>query len=904
MRSITLSIITITSLAHFNFAQAAGETKEISTAENTAVVSDFASSNNEELIVAVLYRKQEPLSDGLVAYALNGDIALPLEQLMFLVEFPVKLSGDARTASGWFIREGRQFSLDLNTGNVVSDGKRFKISPSQVRIEDGELFVPTKLLSQWFPLDIKANLRALDVTIVPKENTAVDERIERKKRQFGSVYQVYAKNPEHKTAYKAFTVPSVSASFGVGYSDSQNVGSSGSMSLRAYGDLAYMAGELAILANEDGLTDARLSLARRNPRGGLLGQMDATVFELGDISGKSLPLISGGSSGRGLHIARRPAGYVGNLDTISLDGLLAPDYSVELYRNNILINAKQSGTGTKYEFRDLELLAGQNEFRIEFYGPQGQRRTEVKRFYVGAGQLKKGEINYDINVSQPNRTVFDVGLSASGQDKIYASARVDYGVSRKLTVSGGIASVPIIANEQTLSYGFIGASTQLAGINGNFDFVSDEKGGTAWSIKTSTKLGNSSLSAKYNQYNNGFVSNRTDADDTGRQLSSTLNLSADSHSIKLSKNSYFSVGARASQNNFTDGEWSRQFGLNMSNQIKNLMVANSMIYSQYSNDTDDRLEGQFQLNTRVGKLQLRLSSDYALKPEAELQQLQAGASYPFKNGYQASVNFKENYKEDTQSFTASLNKQFKFLSVGLSATQQRRADQEDDTSVYLTASFSTFTDPKTRNTTFRSTPGVTGASRVTAFLDENRDGLFNVSESPVPDVNIGGYNTSSGKTDANGQALITTNFFSDWTDLYLDAGSMPEADLMPSGRGRSVLNRPGVVSEIHLPIYKTGDVEGNITLTQSGSESTRPLSNLEVQALQRNPSTGKMIVVAKTFSAYDGFYSLTGIPIGKVQIRIDPEQLNRLAVKGRPQINLVLKKGNNFIEDQNFKLTR
>lgn len=902
MRLITLSMVAFTSLAPLASALGNEQSTTDATTEESIIPQDFASESNEELIVAVLYRKQEPLSDGMLAYAIGGDIALPLEQLMFLVEFPIKVSPDAQSASGWFIRENRLFSLDLNKGIVTSNGKQFPISQSQVRIEDGELYVPTKLLSEWFPLTIKSNLRALDVTIIPKESTAIDERIERKQRAFGSVYQVYAKNPEHHTPYKALTIPSVSASFGVGFNNSQDVGNTGDAAIRAYGDLAYMAAELALIANQDEITDARLTLSRRNPRGGLLGYLDATEVELGDISGSSLPLISGNTSGRGARIARQPAGYVGNQETVTIDGILETNYSVELYRNNILINANQSGTGTRYEFKDLELLAGQNEFRLEFYGPQGQRRTEIKRFYMGANLLKKGEINYDVSLSQPGKTLFDVGLNTSEHEELSVSARLDYGVSRNLTISGGLASTPIASGQKVLNYGFVGASTQFSGIYGNFDLATDEKGGTAWSVQASTQLSKVSLSAKYVQYHNGFISNKTLNSD-GRQISSSVNLSATSNPMRVGKNLYFNVGIRASQNTFTDQEWSRQFNLDVSSQFKNLMVANSLDYNQYSGSSEDSLTGQMRLNSRVGKLQLRLNGNYTLEPENKLQQFEAGVTYPLAKGFSASADFKEDYEADSKSISASLSKQFRFATVGLSATRTMRADEKDDTTFYLTTSFSTFTDPKSRKTQFRNSLGASGASRVTTFFDENRDGIYNPGETTIPDINIGGYSNTRGKTDAAGEALITTSFFGDWTDLKIDSASLPTADLMPGNAGVSVLNRPGVVTNVHLPLIRTGGVEGHITLSRADKSST-PLSNIEIQALQKHPLTGELNVVATSYSAYDGFYSIADIPLGSTQLRINPEQLGRLAVKNQPTHTISLDKDNNFIENQNFRLNR
>jgi len=902
VRVFIVGLACLPAIAPLSLVHAAGDSENKLT---SGKVKDFsAQNNNKELIVAVLLRKQIPLSDGMLAQVINGDIALPFEQFMFLVEFPIKVDASLKTAAGWFIRENRRFSMNLETGVVNANGKVFKLVPSQFKVVDGEIYIPTKLLAQWFPLTIDSNLRALEVTVTPKESIAVDERIERKKRKFGSVYEVYARNPEHKTPYKAFSVPSVSVNFGVGYNDSKDIGANGNFSLRAYGDLAYMSGSLALLGDQDEVTDARFTLSRHNPRGGLLGALNATSIEFGDISGSGLPLVSGSLGGRGIRLARRPAGYVGNQEKVTLEGLLETGYSIELYRNNILINAQQTGSGSRYEFKDLELFTGQNEFRVEFYGPQGQRDTQIKRYYAGGSQLKKGEINYDIGLSQPERTVFDVG-SSSNQDSVAASARLSYGVSSALTASLGIARLPITSTNKIMQYGFIGASTQYAGVIGSLDIVTDYQGGLAWSVGASGKKKIVDYSAKYSQYNEDFSSNRSVDESTGQKVASTLQLNADIRALQVKKG-YFSVGARATLTKYTNDEWNRQLGLTFSGQLKGTMLANTLSYSDFSIGNESTLTGQSLLNTRFGKLNLRLGADYELQPERELRQLRAGLSYPLKNNYQATVAYKRDYLagNELESITAGISKQFKFATVGLLATHNSYANNPDDKSLLLTVSFGTFTDSKRRGTRLLNKSTTLGASRVKAFIDADRDGVFDIGETPVADVNIGGYNTTQAKTDSNGEALITTSFYGDWTDLYLDSGSMPQAGLSPANSGLSVLNRPGVVSEIPLPIVKTADVEGSVSLLRSNQSKEIPLGNLEIQAVQINPNNNKPSVVASVLTSFDGFYSLPNVPIGATELRINPEQLKRLAASVKQTIKLTITAKDDLIANQNFILRR
>lgn len=885
------------------------------TTEANALPADTESfaGDHEELIVAVMFRKGgSPLSDGMMAYAAGDDIALPLEQFMFLIEFPIQVSKDGRRAEGWFIRENQRFSLDLNSGSVNSNGRSFSIKPTDIRAANGDLYVPTRLLSQWFPLDIKSNLRALDVTVTPREAIAIDDREERRQKSFGVTYMPRATNPEHDTPYQLLTPPALDVTIGAGYnSGSDNAKSfTGTYTARAYADVAYMNGELVVFGNDKEITDARVVLSRRNPRGTLLGKLNATAVEMGDISTHSAPLIASSVGGRGVRIASTPAGYVGGLEKVTLEGPLSPGYDVELYRNNILINATQSGTGNQYRFNDLELFNGANEFRLEFYGPQGQRETRTERYFTGGGKLKSGEINYDVAISQPGKTVFGMNTNSTtdeyASNALAATAKVDYGVNSNISVSAGAAITPLKDSKETRRYGFGGVRTQIGGVFTTFDTAVDDKGGSAWSVGASTKIDNTNLSANYEKYLNDFSSNKTIDEDTNKQMTSRASVGVDSYATQLVDGLSVSAGLTGSQVTYKDGESVRQVDGRLTTQFKNLSVANTLRHSQSNKDPQKTVSGNTQANLGLGnKTSVRLNADYDISPIKKIKNLSGGINQQLGDGYTASLDYRKDNEDDSKTLSGNLSKDFKFATLGVSASKRSELGKPDNNSVFLTASFNTFTDPKTRKTEFsNSSKRNLSAIRTTTFLDENRDGIHNPDEPVIPDIQIRGAGRNAVKTEDDGQAMLRTSGASDWSDIFIDNESMPEANLRPANNGVSVLPRPGVVSEIALPIINTGDVEGTITLSRENGE-TVPLGNLEIQAVQIHPVTGEEEVVAHAVSAHDGFYSISGIPAGDVIIQIDPEQAARLSIfMGDNPIALNITKDNSFFSGQDFFLQR
>ena len=529
-------------------------------------VGNFIAQDNE-IIISIKLRNEVTLSDATIAYIVDESISIPLEQAMLMLEFPIQTT--AQGASGWFIKENRTFSLDKKVGKVISEGKTFTFQPSKLKSIDGELYVPIKLLSTWLPIDIKGNLRTLSLNITPRESIPVDSLNQRLGRKFGSATTYKALNPKHDTPYQLFGIPSLDVDLNVGQLNNMQ----GSYAIRGYTDLVYMGSEFTFLGNQDELADARLSLSRKNPRGSLLGSLDATLFELGDISSRSVPLISNATGGRGIHIERRPAGYVGSQETVTLEGLLESGYDVELYRNDILIDAIRSGSASEYNFKDIRLFGGQNELRLEFHGPQGQQRTETKRYFMGAGKLKKGEVQYDIALSQPGQTTLDIKETGNTEDALAGTFLIGLGLNSHTSISSGFSKAAL-DSIQSREYIFAGVDTQINGYLLSSDIAIDDEGESAFSFGATTSLKNTNLSGNLEVFSDEFSLNSiaTEDDSNSSGLSSRFSLGVDHYSDGWINNLHINSGLEFSTLSYLDGESRYSLDGRISAGFRNMQV--------------------------------------------------------------------------------------------------------------------------------------------------------------------------------------------------------------------------------------------------------------------------------------------------------------------------------------------
>lgn len=877
-----------------------------------ATASTQAQSDLEETIVEVYLRRTQKLSGGIVAYIQGDDMLFPLQELMLLLELAIDETPQG--AAGWFISEDRRFVLNLGAHEVVSAGQKFTISENSARRIDNQLFVSAQGLSQWLPLDFQADLRALQLQVNPREQTPMEERAARNKnKEYGAVKQYRSQLPKQETPYAFAQIPGIEVDGAIGHSSRSDIGFFSGGSARAFGDLLYMNGEFFITGSEHGVADARLHLGRFDPDGGLLGPLNATEFSIGDVGTTTLPLVSPGLAGRGIHVSSRPEGYISEFDRIVVEGSVPVGHDVELYRNNILMASSGPSTSGQYRFDNVPLLRGPNEIRLEFYGPQGQRRTEVKSYFVGDNQVPVGKINYDVTLQEVGRSVF--GFANWARDNLLyenmqfgGAARFDYGLSRDLTVTGGLVAAPLPANLQKgrkddyRTYATLGARTTVGELAVGLDTAVDDSGGVAAGLSAQALLAGWSLTGRHEQFLNGFVSDT--AYGVSRALgaydyrTSNSSIRADTTLSDLYPGLYMNLGLIGEHTTFesSDDSWRAGFSLGVSAGI--LSVSNELYYGGALFEGDEGLFGSLAANLRLWDgLNLRASADYDWRDQADVSGYAAGltAVLPYEVslglGYTRHLD-RYSVIQEYENYYATLQRRFDVAEVGLLAAYgtygekessqfgfSSRGTQEDELRLALTVSFSTFTDPETYATAVSSDPiARQGAIRPRAYLDANQNNIRDPDEPLVENARVlyagqrEPYYTGGGNDKA--PAAVGTG---GWTDIVIDRTGLPDPALGPGNSGRAVLPRPGVVSNIDLPVVAKAGVEGKVRLKLG--KDVRPLPNVTVQVLHRGNAGEEDTVVAEAHTEFDGAFSLAEIPVGTYVIRVEPEQARQIGAK-------------------------
>lgn len=815
------------------------------------------------------------LSDGIIAYQKGARLLVPLGQVAAALDFAITADPASGIAEGWFLAENRKFRLDAARREASAAGRTSRLPPDAVEVGADDIYVDAALLADWFPISAKVSLSELVLEVSAKEPLPVQERLKREGRRsrLGTNAEEPANLPVLVTPYAPLSWPFIDTSLFVG-KDSRIDGGQYNYTAFLTGDLAYLNARIAVSGNQSKpFSTVRTSAGREDPRGNLLGPLRATEFEIGDVFAPQTPLVTGQIEGRGILLSNQPLDRPTEFDKTTLRGDLPLGWDVELYRNDALLDTRSSADG-RYEFADVPLLYGTNTLRLVFYGPQGQRREEVRRLEVGASMLRPGERRYRIALNQQDTPTIEGGSprrfgdpEVPGEGRF--TAEYELGVTRRLSISAGFASLGLKAGRR--DYVMAGARTSLLGAFIALDGAIDNDRRSAARALVQTGLGAVTLSGEHAQFFDGFVSDRTELSSRPLTRRSAARLDGSLNVPALPRLSYSVTGKL---DRYNDGVSQLTLDERVSAFVKGVSASNTLSFQRFSGGgvpASETLRGVTLLSARFGEAALRGDIGYDLRPEARLSTTALTFDYGWGENTLARAALSHDFAgADRSTIALGLFKTFKHVSFGAAGTYS----DDGEYSFGLSASFGLGREP--REGSFAMKPrGVAASGAVSAlvFLDRDLDGRFGPGDEALPGVRFQGRDRAA--TDARGVAFIQGVSAGRMEALSIDPASLEDPYWAPAGEGVAVLGRAGRVARVEMPVTATGEVAGKVYLLQGGRR--QEIASVELELVdEAGRSAGK----AK--SAFDGYYAFARVRPGRYQLRVSPEQAERLKFNAPP----------------------
>lgn len=826
--------------------------------------------NDDDALLLELRSGQYRLGEPLRGYQTPTGVCVDFADLLQALDLPVRLDKKSRRATGWVFAEDQRLVIDRDANTVQNMNGSRAIDASAIRDTPEGWCIGLSALTQWLGVTFKPDLGNLAVIIESDRKLPFLEAIERKsraarlqrpnERKFDLATLPHADSP-----YQTWRAPAVDIQVQAGWSSSS--GATAQYEGLASGEILSMSYTARVAARDSPVPDSlRLRLYRNDPAGNLLGPLHATQFAVGDVETPTSALAAQSAYGRGAFISNRPLNLPSRFGRTTLRGQLPAGWDAELYRNGVL-RAYQADRGDgRYEFPDVDLQFGENDFEVVLYGPQGQIRRERTSQNVGIENLPAGKTWYWAGILDEGRDLVDLGTLpvAAGQGWRWGSG-VERGLDDRTTAGLGYYSMARSGSRRHYLEATVRRSVgpMLIELSGAQQFGA----GRALRAEALGRLKGVNFDAHVLWVDGSFDSDLVSVEqrrEFGARMSGSVRLGSWRLPVELGARQTLSRrGVRVTELLTRSSGHIGRASLTVEFLHRQVTGPASLIAAE---EQGNKLT--FIGNSTVGPVRVRGQAAFGLDgTHPGFQRTQIVADAPIGPRSTLRAGFDYDRIGDRQEYSLGYVHQFtRFALRG-----EGRFDNRGNVGITLTAAFSLGPDPVDGGWRMsRARLAETGQAAIEVYRDENGDGYRQPDEPSVEGVAIeAGFRHSDKPTNGSGRAVI--DGLSPYVPVLvsIDTGSLPDPLLQPKGRGVVVVPRPGVAAKVSLPLAPTGEIEA-VLLGPDGE----PRGGLSVELVDGND-----VVVLRSQSDFDGYLLFDAVPYGTYHLRLSEQAARSLGVR-------------------------
>jgi hypothetical protein len=822
-------------------------------------------ANPDDALLFDIRLGQYRLGEGVRGYQTPEGSCLDLADVIIALDVPVRLDKKLRRATGWVFEERRTVTIDREANTVQIMNKTEKLLQTDIYDTPEGWCVASSKLSGWFGVTLDVDQGNALLFIRSSFKLPVELALERRSRaaKIRSIGEFDLKTlPQAQAPFRGIKTPSLDAVVRVGglhqRADRGGTQLNAGYELYAAGEAGPVAYNVRLSSNRKGVPESlRLQAYRTDPAGRLLGPLKATQAALGDVSGVSTALVSQSGVGRGAFLSNRPIERRDAFDRTDFRGELPSGWDAELYRNGQLLRFAETRADGRYEFLDVPLLYGANDFEVVLYGPQGQVRREKRVVPVGLDSIPPRKTYYWGVVAEEGRDLITLG-KVKGLPR--AGLRGSFGLERGLDVKTSIAAFGHSLNLEEgrrRSFGEVSLRRAIGPSLLEVSGAASNGGGTALRANLLGQFLGSSVSAESINARGGYRSDRVLLGVSGiHTLSVDRTIGGGRRSVPVHLEGRYTE--RINGNDSFDA------AARVSASLGRIAVTAQVDWrderQRFGPDPEGVAEASLLANARVKGVRLRGEARYRLSAGARFEsatlvgEWSAGGDDRFRNDWRAEIG----YDQPLRRARAGIGYIRRFEKVALTASIEGATDGA--VAAGLDLAFSLGPNPRGNGLRVTSDRLATqGQAVARVFRDQNGDGRWQPGEPQEKDVQLSaGRVPVSRLTGADGVVLIDSLEPFQAVLIGIDASSLPDPYVQPANSGIVVTPRPGVSITIDLPLSSAGEVDG--TLLRDGGT---PLEGVDLELID---AEGR--VARKTRSDFDGFFLFEGVPYGRYSLRI------------------------------------
>ena len=795
------------------------------------------------------------------AVVMDEAVYLPVKDIFSFLKIKNNPSAQLDSITGFFINPQAIYSIDNIHHQIRYQGKNFPLKSNDLIKTETNLYLKSTWFGQLFGLDCLFNFRSLSVTLSTKLELPVirEMRLEQMRANISHLKGEIKTDTTIARKFPAFHFGMADWSV---ISTQQSPGGTDTRLNLSLGAV-IAGGEANALLNFDNTTPFTEKQQQYqwhfvNNDLTALRQVTAGKIYASEISSIFDPIV-------GVQFTNTPTTYRRSFGNYTLSDLTEPNWVVELYVNNVLVDYMKADGSGFYKF-EVPLVYGNSAIKLKFYGPWGEERTKEQNLNIPFNFLPPKDLEYSLST----------GLVEDSLHSRFGRALINYGVSRRLTIGGGVEYLSSVVTGSTMP--FLSASVQLLSnlmLTGEYTNGVRSKGILDYRLPSNLQLeldytkyvpGQKAIIYNYLEERKGILSIPLKGKNFALYSRLTVNQIVLPGITNTNAEMLWSGSIHQIATNFTT------YGLFTG-------VTNPYIYSNLS-------------------LAFRLPKHISLTPQVQYEYNHGRfisargiiEKQLLKHGY-LNISYEQNFASNTRNLEVGIRYDFSFTQVGLSV---RNTNAQN--SLIESARGSLLYDHKSNylGTTNRTTVGK-GAITLLPFLDINGNGKRDKGEPKVAGlqfrINGGTIKRNDKDTTIHILDLVPyTSYF-----LELDKNSFDNIGWQMHNLSMKVNIDANQFKTIEIPVSVMGEASGNVYLESNGQGRI-------LVCFYRNNNT----LAGRTMSESDGYYSYLGLTPGKYTARVDPDQLKKLKMVSVPEsipINIAPSRDGTILDGLDFRLS-
>ncbi len=788
------------------------------------------------------------------------------------VDIAITVHAEKGTADGWFVHENQSFHLDAKKNEVTIMGKTTSFDPADVDISDPSyLLVSTALLEKWFGLTFDYNFSTLTLLMTTTQPFPAEEAYNRSIRSNASNWtEAAAKLPRQDVPYAMASEPYVDMTTTSNWlhSPGQAPTSTDTWNAITNSDLGgfnlqtFTSGNLPTLTNHTTpqnpyLTSARMTLGKQDPDGGLLGPLHATSYQMGDISTVNIPLIGGGGQEQGVSVSNAPTDITTQTST-ELRGNAQPGWDVELYRNDVYMSINHVDVTGQYDFQNVQIVLGDNDMKLLFYGPHGEIHEEHRHILVDPTLLSGKTGYYSASLSRNNVNTYNPipanAPNGPGIGDPNMAADYQYGLGQFGTADFGIRRHSDNGEERTFSEA--GLASYVGGIYFNANMGMDDATHAATESLTARRnFDKQTAVMSYVWSSQGYNTAAAGAKATIKDTTiASLSGPLPGKFLALSNMNY---SLNATDTNNYDSSNTISLTPSLTTRVNNLSVTGGVAYNRATDPKGAVTDTETASFTGHGFIyggNWRVTDNYTVKPIFRPTETDVEYNHSISDNIDTTTLVK--YTNASNLLQGSLALNWRLPKATVSPTIS------DDTTQNLTVGvnvhFGTVADPYSHTySMYNAFLSGTGGVAARVFYDKNGTGIYEPGDELMSDVVVKALQVHrSATTDTRGIAFIPDISQNTVTDIIADASTFKDSYDISLFEGVSVRTHPGSVTQLDFPVVTGGELDGQADVVDAKGEH-KAAGNLRISLIAPDGREEKVVS-----AAYDGYYAISTIRPG------------------------------------------